>query len=354
MHRPRRWPIIAGTALATVALTFSSIGVVAQDCDRRPADLDRLRRARPGPWPAALGKVTIQTQWLGGEGEDFAAAFAPFEAATGIDVVSPRCPRASTRRSSTCRSRAARRPTSSCWRSRRPSSQYGEEGSIVDIATLHGRRRRSSPTTRLPSPLYTTGDSIWAHPLQGRRQVGRLVPHQGLRGRRLRGPHDVGRAHRPLRPDRRRRRRAWCRVDIGSGRDRLDHDGLVEDIMLRTAGNEAYDQWITHELPFNSPEVKDAFDLAGQIFFTPGYVAGRQHRHPGDVDQTTPWTRCSTTTSRTPAAGCRSSPSGTAPTSSRMSRPGGSDSKYIVGEDVGFFYFPPIDRGHGHPGARRR
>ena len=32
-------------------------------------------------------RVTIQTQWIGGEGANFDAAVAPFEEATGIDVV---------------------------------------------------------------------------------------------------------------------------------------------------------------------------------------------------------------------------------------------------------------------------
>ncbi len=48
----------------------------------------------------------------------------------------------------------------------------------------------------------------------------------------------------------------------------------IEDIMLRTAGPEKYDQWVAGELPFNSPEVRRAFEIAGEIFFNPDYVLG--------------------------------------------------------------------------------
>jgi alpha-glucoside transport system substrate-binding protein len=48
----------------------------------------------------------------------------------------------------------------------------------------------------------------------------------------------------------------------------------IEDIMLRTAGAELYDQWVTNELTFTSPEVKRAFELLGDVMFTEGFVLG--------------------------------------------------------------------------------
>ena len=47
----------------------------------------------------------------------------------------------------------------------------------------------------------------------------------------------------------------------------------IEDIMLRTAGPEAFDQWVNHNLPFNSPQVRLAFDDFDQILHRPSYVA---------------------------------------------------------------------------------
>ncbi|MGD1899417.1 MAG: ABC transporter substrate-binding protein [Phormidesmis sp.] len=50
----------------------------------------------------------------------------------------------------------------------------------------------------------------------------------------------------------------------------------VEDILLRTAGPEFYDQWVQHEVPFNAPEVQAAFDYFGEIAKTPNYLYGGQ------------------------------------------------------------------------------
>ena len=72
--------------------------------------------------------------------------------------------------------------------------------------------------------------------------------------------------------------------------------------MLRTAGLDAYNAWTTDELPFNSPEVKNAFDLVGQMFFTEGYVLGGSTAILATAQSGSPWTRCSTTTLLNP--GC--------------------------------------------------
>lgn len=66
----------------------------------------------------------------------------------------------------------------------------------------------------------------------------------------------------------------WC---IGFGSDAATGwpgTDWIEDIMLRTAGPDAYDQWVAHTLPFQSTEVKHAFELLGDITFTDGYVLG--------------------------------------------------------------------------------
>jgi alpha-glucoside transport system substrate-binding protein len=68
----------------------------------------------------------------------------------------------------------------------------------------------------------------------------------------------------------------WC-VGIGSdaatGWPATD---WVEDAFLRlNADNpELYQQWFTHEIPFNDPAVAEAFDLVGEIIKNPDYVNG--------------------------------------------------------------------------------
>ncbi len=48
----------------------------------------------------------------------------------------------------------------------------------------------------------------------------------------------------------------------------------IEDILLRTAPPEIYDQWVAHEIPFNDPAVLDAAELMSEIWFTEGNVYG--------------------------------------------------------------------------------
>lgn len=48
----------------------------------------------------------------------------------------------------------------------------------------------------------------------------------------------------------------------------------IEDIMLRTAGPEVYDQWVNHDIPWTHPAVRRAFEIFGEIALNPQYVYG--------------------------------------------------------------------------------
>lgn len=80
----------------------------------------------------------------------------------------------------------------------------------------------------------------------------------------------------------------WC-AGVESG-DATGWPGtdFIEDMVLRTAGPDVYDQWYTHEIPFNDPQIAEAWDAAGEILKNPEFVnAGL-----GGVDSiaTAPWT----------------------------------------------------------------
>ena len=66
----------------------------------------------------------------------------------------------------------------------------------------------------------------------------------------------------------------WC---IGLGSDAATGwpgTDWIEDIMVRTAGADVYNQWSNHEIPFNDPAVVTAFDTFGEIMFGEGFVLG--------------------------------------------------------------------------------
>jgi alpha-glucoside transport system substrate-binding protein len=66
----------------------------------------------------------------------------------------------------------------------------------------------------------------------------------------------------------------WC-IGLESGGDSgWPATDWMEDIMLRTAGGDVYDQWYRHEIPFNDEAVRTAGEHFGEILFTDGYVLG--------------------------------------------------------------------------------
>jgi len=64
----------------------------------------------------------------------------------------------------------------------------------------------------------------------------------------------------------------WC-AGFASG-DATGWPGTdwVEDLVLRQAGADVYDQWVTNEIPFTDPDIKAAFDSVGEILLNPDYV----------------------------------------------------------------------------------
>ncbi len=46
----------------------------------------------------------------------------------------------------------------------------------------------------------------------------------------------------------------------------------MEDMMLRINGEDVYDQWVNHEIPFNDPQVKAVADAVGSFVKNPDYI----------------------------------------------------------------------------------
>jgi alpha-glucoside transport system substrate-binding protein len=72
----------------------------------------------------------------------------------------------------------------------------------------------------------------------------------------------------------------WCVGFESEGATGWPATDWMEDIMLRTAGPDVYDQWVSHEIPFNDPAVVAAAETFGQIMFTEGYVLGGAENTP--------------------------------------------------------------------------
>ncbi len=61
--------------------------------------------------------------------------------------------------------------------------------------------------------------------------------------------------------------------EIGGGSGFPGSD-WVQQIVLGESGPDVYDQWVTHEIPYNDPQIKAAWEKFGQIVLNPDYVLG--------------------------------------------------------------------------------
>ena len=111
----------------------------------------------------------------------------------------------------------------------------------------------------------------------------------------------------------------------------------IEDILLRTAGPEAYDQWVDGELAFDSQEVQNAGEIFAEIALTENNVLGGTQ-----AILTTPF-------------GDAPTPMFNDPPNCFMHRQasfitGFFPDDVVLGEDVDFFPFPPAEGGgEGNP-----
>jgi alpha-glucoside transport system substrate-binding protein len=72
----------------------------------------------------------------------------------------------------------------------------------------------------------------------------------------------------------------WCVGFESEGATGWPATDWMEDIMLRTAGPDVYDQWYKHEIPFNDPAVLAAAQQFGDVMFKDGYVLGGAQATP--------------------------------------------------------------------------
>jgi alpha-glucoside transport system substrate-binding protein len=72
----------------------------------------------------------------------------------------------------------------------------------------------------------------------------------------------------------------WCVGYESEGATGWPATDWMEDIMLRTAGPDVYDQWVSHDIPFNDESVQNAAEIFGQVMFGDGYVLGGADQTP--------------------------------------------------------------------------
>ena len=132
----------------------------------------------------------------------------------------------------------------------------------------------------------------------------------------------------------------------------------LEDVMLRTAGIDAYNKWITHDLKFDSPEVRAALDVlaekSGSRTAMSTVATRRSPRRTGSRSWDPMFAPDNNWDGFTPGCWMHRQATWLGPDFFPDVRAGATESMYKLGEDIGIFYFPLDRLRPGHPWAGRR
>ena len=129
---------------------------------------------------------------------------------------------------------------------------------------------------------------------------------------------------------------AWCiGIESGAATGWVATD-WTEDLMLRTTSLENYDAWVAGDLPFDSPEVKNAIETWSNIWFNDAYVYGGR----SSIVST--------------AFGDAPGPMFEDPPKCWLHRQANFITSFFpegttYGVDYDFFYLPPVDEQYGKP-----
>ncbi len=272
---------LVGTACANTDTTSDDPTDGSPEPVAETAD-DGTTAADDGPWPhlaaAEAGEyegesVELLGQWVDAEGDNFAAVIDAFAERTGIDVKYEGITDYETVLN--VRVEGGNAPDIAQLAQPGLMRQFADEGHLVDLSTWINTDQLAQDY----APAYldltahdggsygvfyraNTKSIVW-YPVQAFADAGYEVP---TTWDELMALSDQILADGNGSP--------WCiSVEHGDASGWVATD-WIEDVLLRTADAEVYDQWVAHEIPFDHPEVLEAAQIVQDIWFDSDYVYG--------------------------------------------------------------------------------
>jgi alpha-glucoside transport system substrate-binding protein len=273
----------AATAAPTSAATTEATAMPAAEATAAPgaeataAPAAQLRTPQEAALAAAGGQqiggtVTVLGTWGGSEQDSFRAMVAPFEEATGVDVQYE-----GTRDLNavlTTRVAGGNPPDVAGLPGPGQMAEFADQGKLVDLGTVLDTNQYQAEYAQSWIDLGTVDGKqvgifiktaakglIWYNPQVWQQnnfqqpanwdqmtQLAQQMPANGTT--------------------------PWC-IGLESGAaSGWPGTDWIEDIVLRQAGAEKYDQWYQGDLAWTSPEIKQAWQTWGQIVGDPQMVYG--------------------------------------------------------------------------------
>jgi alpha-glucoside transport system substrate-binding protein len=232
---------------------------------------EHLARAKAGEFSGT--SVEVLAQWIQEEGENFEASLKPFVDQTGIDVNYEGITDYET--VLTVRVEGGDAPDIAQLAQPGKMRQFAQAGNLVKLSDWINVDQLKTDyiesfldLAALNGDVYgvyykTDTKSIVWYPVQAFEDAGYEIP---TTWDQLMALSDQIVADGKGNP--------WCvSMEHGDASGWVATD-WVEDVLLRTASPDVYDQWIAHEIPFNAPEVMNAANIVKDVWFKPNYVYG--------------------------------------------------------------------------------
>jgi alpha-glucoside transport system substrate-binding protein len=306
-----------------------------------PTGYAELDQALASP-PAFTGKkVSIQTQWIAGEGAGFAAAIADFQKATGITIQVDSITSSHEAILKT-RIQGGNPPDMAVLAQPTAIIAYADDGKVTDLAPFMGSKLSDEhPATIGPLtkdghvwgiPYKADSKSVIWYPIKAFEAKGYKVPTTWDELIKLSDQIVTDGSH------------PWCASAGGPGAATgWQVTDFVEEVVLKTKGIDYYNNWINHTVTFEDPGIKDALDkYVGKIYFTPNYVDGGGQA-VANQDQKTTMDPMFEQDLAAPGCWMQKVPTWYGPAFFPDQRTSGQPTKYIIGQDVGLMPFPTID-----------
>jgi alpha-glucoside transport system substrate-binding protein len=330
------------SAAASQGAAASAAPSVAPAVPAVPTGYKELDAALSAAKPFNGKKVSIHTQWVGGEGTNFTAAMADFAKASGITIQVDAIA-SSPETVLKTRIEGGAPPDLAFLAQPTPILTYASQGKVVDVSTFMDAKKLSDEHANTIS-LVTKDGKIWGIPYKADVKSVIWYPIKAFEAKGYKVPATwdelIALSDQIVKDG----SNPWC-ISAGGPGDATGWQitDWVEEVVLKTKGLDYYNQWINHQVTFEDPGIKDAFDkYVGKIFFTPNYVFGGNTAIV-NTDQKTPMDPMFNQDLAAPKCWMQKVPTWYGPDFFPDQRASGQPSKYIVGTDVGIMPFPTID-----------
>ena len=318
-----------------------------------PTGYTELDAALNGEFEEAAPAVSIQTQWIGGEGENFAAALADFQAATGIRI---QVDSIGSSHETVLRTRIEGGQPPDLAMLAQPTAvlAYGAAGRLVDASTIMDAEKLAAEHENTIGLVTDEAGAIWGIPYKADVKSTVWYPIKYFEAQGYQVPTTWDEMLALMETIKGAGSAPWCMGMEAGTATGWQFTDWVEEVMLRTVSPEQYNAWIAGDLDFTSPEVRRAFEMVGEIMFTEGNVLGGNTAIVS-TPQTQPFDPAFPPDDNwegfTPQCVMHKIPTWYGPDFFPDVRAGGpgTETMYEIGEDIGIFYLPPIDPEFGTP-----